>query len=197
MLKIVTILIVLFWNVNLYSDHTSEHNIVVTCQVNANGLDVGGLNIRFNKDRVALNWLDMSKVVNIYNQRPGSADSSVVDLISYYTTGDNTDNWNDFMKNYRPVAFVNFTMRNWVNKSKVDTTLFGETIRYKDSNSSINQKLSAVLYLDRIDAVGKIILRMDYDPKIKYPSIGYTNGKKYFELETYLLEYCKLNTKKF
>lgn len=195
--KILVTLIILFWNVNLYSDHTSEHNIVVTCQVNANGLDVGGLNIRFNKDRVALNWLDMSKIVNIYNQQPGSADHRVIDLISYYTSGEDTDNWNDFMKNHRPVAFVNFTKRNWVNKSKVDTTLTAETIKFKDSNNPVNKKLSAVIYLDRIDAVGKIILRMDYDPKIRFPSMGYSSGERYFELETYLLEYCKLNTKKF
>lgn len=186
---------------NLIADHTNEHTITVTCQVavgHSKGTeDVGPIDIKFNKKNVSISWMgDISKTIKLQNLRPGSSYFSVKKIFDNYKTGTKTDNYMDFYKKYQPVSFINYANRSYKNISTTDSTLVALAEKYKDEDPLIRD-LSLIIYLNRVDAVGKMILRMKYDNNILYPVMNYSDGSKYFELQTYLLEYCKLKKKKF
>ena len=104
------------------------------------------------------------------------------------------ENYSDYLNNHTPVSFIYYAMRNWKNVSESDSTLMA--LSGKFDNEVQTKPLSAVIYLNRVNANGRMVLRMDYDKKIKFPISNYLDGK-FFTLETYLLESCKLKEKKF
>ena len=198
MKKFLSILIILFWSTHVFGDHTSNHNIVVTCEVQADRHRIGPLQIYFNKDTVSLSWLTpIGKMVE-FTESKGSSYFKALEAMKSYNTGEPSDNFTKFYNEHRPVKFTMFSQRNWINVSKSNTTLIATTKKYSHIKQEVNQKLSVIMYLNRINAVGKMILRMEHDPKIKYPAMEYVGLKKrHFELEIYLLERCRVNSKKF
>ena len=186
---------------NSIADHTNEHTITVSCQVavgHSKGTeDIGPVDIRFNKKNVSISWMgDISKTVKLQNLRPGSSYFSVKKILDNYRNGKKTDNYMDFYKKYQPVSFINYAMRPYKNISTTDSTLVALSEKYQDEDPLLRD-LSLIIYLNRVEAVGRMILRMKYDKNIRYPVMNYSDGTKYFELQTYLLEYCKLKRKKF
>ena len=186
---------------NSIADHTNEHTITVSCQAHAahsKGIvDIGPVHIRFNKKNVRISWMgDISKTVKLQNSRPGSSYFDVKNIFDNYKTGKKTDNYMDFYNKYKPVSFINYAMRPYKNISSTDSTLVAFAEKYQDEDPLLKD-LSLIIYLNRVEGVGRMILRMNYDKNIRFPVMLYSDGSKHFELQTYLLEYCKLKKKKF
>ena len=68
----------------------------------------------------------------------------------------------DFYKKYQPVSFINYAMRPYKNISTTDSTLVALSEKYQDEDPLLRD-LSLIIYLNRVEAVGRMILRMKYD----------------------------------
>ena len=184
---------------NSFADHTKKHTIVVTCEVRVGHIkgtnDIGPMDIYFNKETVGISWMgDISKSIALGEIKTTSRYHDMKRILSKYKTGESSENFSDYLNNHTPVDFIYYAMRNWKNVSKNDSTLMA--LSGKFDNEVQTKPLSAVIYLNRVNANGRMVLRMDYDKKIKFPISNYLDGK-FFTLETYLLESCKLKEKKF
>jgi len=201
MKKLLSILFTFFLINPSLADHTNEHTITVSCDVvvgHAKGSeDIGPIDIAFNKKKVSLSWMgDISKIIKLDNMRPGSGYHDVEPIFNNYKNGNKTENFSDFFNKYQPVSFVNYSMRPYKNISTTDTTLVALSEKY-DQEYDTTKYLSVIIILNRVNAVGTMTLRKDFDETINYPVMNYFNGKKYFEVQRYLLENCNLKEKKF